>query len=355
MGAQIGDFEGMIADFSHLPVRAPYVMLMPQWDFLDFLKREGERHGGFRCMMSTKASGLIEDDGAVIGLRAEGAEGPVEIHAMLTVAADGRRSDIRRIAGLEVEELGAPMDVVWFRLPRQQSDTEESGGRFEPGRLFVRLYRGDYWQCAYLIPKGSMDALRARGIEAFREDVGSMLPFEAERAAALRSFDDVSLLSVTVDRLKRWWRPGLLCIGDAAHAMSPLGGVGINLAIQDAVAAANILAEPMVEKRLDDRHLAAVEKRRLWPTRLTQSAQVAMQNRLLAPVLAQKGGTLKPPLPVRLLARFPLLRRVPGRLVGLGLRPEHVTSQLVKAGSGADWPASPSASGAGDGSPTPRS
>ncbi len=334
MLAGIGDTEMPVADLSHLPVRSPYIMLMPQWDFLDLLKREGERYAGFRCLMSTKATGLASEGGRITGLIAEGPAGPVEISARLVVGADGRRSDMRKAAELEVDDLGAPIDVLWFRLPRKDTDTDQTAGRFDPGRLMVRIYRGDYWQCAYVIPKGAAEQLRSRGIEAFRRDVGSLLPFEAERAEALTSFDDISLLSVSVDRLKRWWRPGFLCIGDAAHAMSPVGGVGINLAIQDAVAAANILAAPLTAGTVSDADLAAIEKRRRLPTRLTQAAQVAAHNRLLAPVLAQRGGTLKPPLPVRLLARFPLLRRIPGRLVGLGIRPEHITSPLIRAGRG---------------------
>lgn len=353
MSAGIGASETPVADMSHLPVHSPYIMMMPQWDFLDFLKREGERHSGFRCLMSTRTTGLINEGGSVVGVTAEGPDGPLEIRARLVVGADGRRSDMRKAAALEVEELGAPIDVLWFRLPRKPEDTEESAGRFDPGRLMVRIYRGDYWQCAYVIPKGAAEAVRARGIEAFRSDVGALLPFEAERAEALASFDDVSLLSVSVDRLKRWWRPGLLCIGDAAHAMSPVGGVGINLAIQDAVAAANILAGPLTEGSLSDDHLAAIERRRIFPTRLTQAAQVLAHNRLLAPVLAQRGQSLKPPLPVRLLARFPLLRRIPGRLVGLGIRPEHVTSPLIRAGSGGGSRPSRGTSGATACSPTP--
>jgi 2-polyprenyl-6-methoxyphenol hydroxylase-like FAD-dependent oxidoreductase len=196
----------------------------------------------------------------------------------------------------------------------------------------VRIYRGDYWQCAYVIPKGSAEEVRERGIAAFRKDVGRLLPFEAERAEEIGSFDDVSLLNVSVDRLKRWWRPGFLCIGDAAHAMSPVGGVGINLAIQDAVAAANILAEPLNRASVTDTDLAAVEKRRRLPTRLTQAAQLLVQNRLLGPVVSGEAQTVKAPLPVRLLARFPMLRRIPGRLVGMGFRPEHVTSPLIREG-----------------------
>ena len=222
-----------------------------------------------------------------------------------------------------MENLGAPIDVFWFRLSRQPGDTDETGGRFDRGGALVRIYRGDYWQCAYVIPKGQADAIRSRGIESFRDVLASLLPFEAARLSELRSFDDVKLLSVTVDRLKKWFRPGFLCIGDSAHAMSPIGGVGINLAIQDAVAAGNILAGPLLRNALVTADLEMVQKRRMFPTRLTQAAQVFIQDNVLAPALGATGET-RPPLPVRLLARFPLLRRIPARLVGMGARPEHV-------------------------------
>jgi 2-polyprenyl-6-methoxyphenol hydroxylase-like FAD-dependent oxidoreductase len=321
--AQIGDFETEVADLTHLPVRSPFIMMMPQWDFLDFLKRQGERYSNFRCLMSTEAVEPIMTGDRVTGLRARHPDGPIEIAASLVIAADGRRSRIREGAGLEVEDLGAPIDVLWFRLSRKPEDTDQTGGRFDRGRFFVRIFRGDYWQCAFVIRKGEGDAIRARGIEAFRAEVGSLLPVGADRANELESFDDVSLLSVSVDRLKRWYRPGLLCIGDAAHAMSPVGGVGINLAIQDAVAAANMLAAPLTDDTVEERHLAAVQKRRMLPTRLTQAAQVFVHRNVLGPALADRTRDTVP-LPVRLLARYPRLRRIPARLIGLGVRPEHV-------------------------------
>jgi 2-polyprenyl-6-methoxyphenol hydroxylase-like FAD-dependent oxidoreductase len=340
LSAQFGDWEAEVADFSHLPVRSRYIMLMPQWDFLDFLKRQGERYSIFRCLMSTPATGLIIEGDRVKGLCAEAQDGLIELRAPLVVAADGRGSTMREAGQLEVRDLGAPIDVLWFRLSRKDTDTDQTGGRFDQGRLFIRIYRGDYWQCAYVIAKGSADKVHARGIEAFQEDVAKLVPFEAARANELTSFDDISLLSVSVDRLKQWWRPGLLCIGDAAHAMSPVGGVGINLAIQDAVAAANILADPLSRNALSDDDLAAVEKRRLFATRLTQRAQIFVHDRVLGPLLSGQNGPVKAPMPVRLLQRFPLLRRIPARLVGMGVRPEHIRSPLIKAGRGTSLPAS---------------
>jgi 2-polyprenyl-6-methoxyphenol hydroxylase-like FAD-dependent oxidoreductase len=326
--AQIGDFQTEVADFTHLPVRSPFIMMMPQWDFLDFLKRQGEKYSNFRCLMSTEAVAPIVEGGRVTGLLARQAEGPIEIAASLVVAADGRRSRLREAAGLEVEDLGAPIDVLWFRLSRKPGDTDQTGGRFDRCRFFVRIFRGDYWQCAFVIRKGEGDAIRARGMEAFRAEVASLLPFSADRVNELASFDDVSLLSVSVDRLKRWHRPGLLCIGDAAHAMSPVGGVGINLAIQDAVAAANMLAAPLLADTVEESDLAAVQARRLLPTRLTQAAQVFVHRNVLSPALANpaRNGV---PLPIRLLARYPRLRRIPARLVGLGVRPEKVRLKAV--------------------------
>jgi 2-polyprenyl-6-methoxyphenol hydroxylase-like FAD-dependent oxidoreductase len=321
--AEIGETRVTVADFSHLPVRLPAIVLMPQWDFLNFLAEQGGRYAAFDCRMEAEATELIERDGRVAGVRARTPGGTLEVAADLVVCADGRHSTLRGKAGLAVEALGAPIDVFWFRLSRRPEDTEETGGRFDTGRIFVRIYRGDYWQCAYVIPKGTGDAVRRRGIEAFRASVAACVPFAPERVGEIRSWDDVKLLTVTVDRLRRWHRPGLICIGDAAHAMSPVGGVGINLAIQDAVAAANILAGPLRAGRIADDDLARVQARREFPTRVTQRAQVIVQDRILSRVL---GGTgpVRPPLVARLLGRFPWLRRLPARLVGMGVRPEHV-------------------------------
>ncbi|MGO4736888.1 FAD-dependent oxidoreductase [Bosea sp. 2KB_26] len=325
--ARFGDDEITVADFSHLPVKAPYVAFMPQWDFLDFLAERGREQPSFHLRMQTKAEGLIKQNGRVAGVTAMAPDGPLSIRADLVVAADGRSSDLRAASGLPVEVLGAPMDVLWFRLSRNKSDRNQTFGQVAGGRFFIMLNRGDYWQCAFIIPKGSLESLQVRGMRAFRDGVVALSPFLQDRIAELRSWDDIKLLSVAVDRLTRWWTPGLLCIGDAAHAMSPIGGVGINLAVQDAVATANLLVAPLREKRLTDTALAAVQHRREFPAKLTQSMQIAIQNRVITPLLVSR-GPVTPPLPLRLLQRFPLLRRLPARLIGMGIRPEHIGPAL---------------------------
>jgi 2-polyprenyl-6-methoxyphenol hydroxylase-like FAD-dependent oxidoreductase len=312
-------------------VQAPFIAMMPQWDFLDFLAGEGKRYPGYHLAMSTEAVGLMEEDGRVVGVRAMAESGEQDVRGDLVVAADGRHSVLRRQAGLTVRDLGAPMDVLWFRLPRQPDDTAETMGRFDPGAIMVMINRGTYWQCAYVIPKGGIDEVKGQGLPAFKARLAKILPFSSDRADEIESWDDVKLLTVAVDRLEQWHNPGLLCIGDAAHAMSPVGGVGVNLAVQDAVAAANILSEPLREGRVEDHHLAAVQKRRLLPTRIVQSLQLAIQNNVIAPTL-RASGPRKPPLPVRLLNWFPVLRRLPARLVGLGIRPEHVSDDSRRAG-----------------------
>jgi 2-polyprenyl-6-methoxyphenol hydroxylase-like FAD-dependent oxidoreductase len=315
-------------DFSRLPTRAKFIAMMPQWDFLSFLARQGERYEGFDLRMCTEATDLLVEGDRVVGIRVSAPEGRGEIRADLVVAADGRHSALQGCSGLARIDLGAPMDVLWFRLQREAGDPVLSGGRFEAGRIFVMINRGSYWQCAFVIPKGANEAVRARGLDAFRDAVAERAGVARERLAAISSFDEVKLLTVAVDRLERWWRPGLLCIGDAAHAMSPVGGVGVNLAIQDAVAAANILARPLREGSATDDHLAAVERRRAWPTRMTQRIQIALQNRLIGPALAA-GRPLTVPLPIRLMQRYPWLQRIPARLVGIGVRPEHVETDEI--------------------------
>jgi 2-polyprenyl-6-methoxyphenol hydroxylase-like FAD-dependent oxidoreductase len=303
---------------------------MPQWDFLDFLAREAARYPGFQLQMRSEVTGLLEESGRVVGVHAVTEAGPITVRADLVVAADGRHSLLRAQAGLRVEELGAPMDVLWFRLSRGRQDRGQTMGRFDAGQIFIMLDRGEYWQCGYVIPKGTFDEIRKDGLPALRERVARLAPPVRERVGELRTWDDLKLLTVRVDRLSRWYRPGFLCIGDAAHAMSPVGGVGINLAIQDAVAAANILAEPLRRRSLATEDLRQLQRRREWPTRVTQRLQVAIQKRLIAPAL---GGSrpLRPPLAVRLLGLIPLLRRIPARLIGIGIRPEHVTAPAAPA------------------------
>jgi 2-polyprenyl-6-methoxyphenol hydroxylase-like FAD-dependent oxidoreductase len=324
-----GFFGGLaltIADFRYLPVRCPYVAFMPQWDFLNFLARHASRHPTFQLKMQAEVTGLIEEHGRVVGLRATTPDGPLDVCADLVVGADGRSSIVRSRAGLRVEELGAPMDVLWFGLSRRPGDPESTMGRFDAGRIFIMLNRGDYWQCGFVIAKGSLERVHEKGLPAFRESVAALAPFAADRAGEIKDWDQVKLLTVKVDRLTQWYRQGLLCIGDAAHAMSPVGGVGINLAIQDAVAAANLLAAPLRAGRVTTGDLRRVQQRRMLPTRLTQRMQLFMQNRVISRVLGSTEA-LTPPLAIKLLARFPVLRRIPARLIGMGVRPEHVRRQ----------------------------
>jgi 2-polyprenyl-6-methoxyphenol hydroxylase-like FAD-dependent oxidoreductase len=323
LNVYFGELALTIADFSHLPVRCPYLVLMPQWDFLDFLTAQASRYPPFKVRMQAEVTGLLEEDGRVVGLRATTPDGPLEVLASLVIGADGRQSVVRAQASLQVNEFGAPMDVLWFGLSRRPTDPEASMGRFDVGRIFITLNRGDYWQCGFVIPKGSVEQIREKGLPAFRASVAQLAPFAADRVGELQDWDAIKLLTVKVDRLTQWYRPGLLCIGDAAHAMSPVGGVGINLAIQDAVAAANLLAAPLREGRLAIEDLRRVQQRRMLPTRLTQRIQLLIQNRIIRRVLGST-DTFALPFAVKLLARFPFLRRIPARLIGMGVRPEHV-------------------------------
>jgi len=323
MNFQVGAERIPMVDFRHLPTRCKFVALMPQWDFLDFIAKQGRRYPHFQLRMETEATGLITEGDRVVGLRAKTPAGDLEIRAALAVGCDGRHSTVRQSAKLEVEDVGAPIDVLWFRLSRKTSDTEASGGHIEAGKMLVTLNRGDYWQCAYVIPKGGIETVKREGLAAFRDRVSEIEPFLKDRVGELHSFDDIKLLTVAIDRLRQWHRPGLLCIGDAAHAMSPVGGVGVNLAVQDAVAAANILAEPLRASGVTSVHLAAVQALRAFPMQVIQRMQVIVQNKLLSPALASRERP-KPPLVMRLIQWFPMLRRIPARIVGLGVRPEHI-------------------------------
>ena len=321
--ARFGAEVVTLADFSHLPTRCKFIAFMPQWDFLDFLAGRARRYPTFDLRMRAEVLGLRMDGGRVVGVEAVTPEGPLAVQADLVVAADGRDSVLRQTARLPVTELGAPMDVLWFRLSRRPTDTDQPLARFDAGRIFVVVNRGAHWQCGYVIPKGALETIRARGLEWFRQEIGALLPFAADRTAEIESWDDVKLLTVRVDRLSRWHEPGLLCIGDAAHAMSPVGGVGINLAVHDAVAAAKILASPLREGRATDDLLGRVQRRRQWPTRVTQRIQVTLQQNLVSRALAS-GRAMRPPLFARALRLVPVLRRLTARVIGLGIRPEHL-------------------------------
>jgi 2-polyprenyl-6-methoxyphenol hydroxylase-like FAD-dependent oxidoreductase len=325
---QVGDERLQMIDFSHVPTRCRFVALMPQWDFLNFLASHAQRYPGFRLHMRAEATDLITTSGVVTGVCAKTPEGELAINADLVIGCDGRHSTVRERAGLIVEDIGAPIDVLWFRISRRESDGDEVFGHLEAGQMMVMLYRGDYWQCAYVIPKGGIDKVKNEGVAAFRARVLSLSPFLRDRIDEIGSFDDVKLLTVTIDRLREWHAPGLLCIGDAAHAMSPVGGVGINLAIQDAVAAANILAEPLRSGAVTRDHLAAVQRRREFPVRVIQRIQVLVQNQLLSPALASSARP-RPPWPMRLIASVPWLRGIPARVLGVGVRPEHVRTPVA--------------------------
>jgi 2-polyprenyl-6-methoxyphenol hydroxylase-like FAD-dependent oxidoreductase len=321
----VGDTEIQPADFGHLPTVCKFIALMPQWDFLNFLAEQGRRYPGFDLHMETDATDLIVEGDCAVGLRADSPGGPLDIRADLVVGADGRHSTVRKRAGFAVTNLGAPMDVLWMRLSRRPDDPEQTGGFINYGHLLVTLNRGDYWQCAFVIRKGGYDAVRARGLDAFRAEIARLAPYLADRVQELKDWDDIKLLTVIVDRLEQWWRPGLLCIGDAAHAMSPIGGVGVNLAVQDAVAAANILYAPLREGRVTTDDLAAVQRRRTLPMKVIQAMQIAVQSRIIDRLLDSE-KPITAPWTVKLFNWFPVLRRIPARIVGIGVRPEHVRS-----------------------------
>lgn len=327
--AEMAGREVTIADFSRLPTKCRFIAFMPQWNFLDFLAREAGRFPNFRMLLRTNVRELIEEQGRISGLVVDGPEGVVEVRSSLVVGADGRNSAVRAKAGLEVESFGAPSDVLWMKLSRHPNDPPYTMGHGGPRQGFVMIDRGDYWQCGYVVRKGSFDDVKATGLDALRRAIEEVSPLPAGRVEEIRSWDDVHLLSIRIDRLSRWWRPGLLCIGDAAHAMSPIGGFGVNLAIQDAVAAANALAGPLKTGTLSNEHLAAVERRRSFPTKVMQRLQLMMQgsSRKRQADPAKRNG---PPAFVRGIARWPLLAHLAGRLVGLGIRPEKVRPQLTQ-------------------------
>jgi 2-polyprenyl-6-methoxyphenol hydroxylase-like FAD-dependent oxidoreductase len=330
IGAFIDDFHVTVGDFSHLPTHCKFIALMPQWDFLNFIAEKAKAYPHFHLRMEAEVNELIIENGRVAGVHAKTPQGILEVRAILTIGADGRHSLVREKAGLEVMDLGAPIDVLWMRVSRKPDDPNQSLGRFRAGKILVTLNRDEYWQCAYVISKGGFEAIRQRGLPAFRAGIESIAPFLRGRTEELKTWEDIKLLSVAVNRLRQWSRPGLLCIGDAAHAMSPIGGVGINLAVQDAVAAANILAQAFergeninININIDER-LPHVQKRREFPTRMTQALQVFAHKRAINRALNVQSPTRRLPLPLWLLQHFPILRRLPARMVGMGFRPEHI-------------------------------
>ncbi|MHC4054586.1 FAD-dependent oxidoreductase [Bradyrhizobium sp. 25ACV] len=329
MDGLFGGTPVRIADLSRLHTKYPFIAFMPQWDFLNFLREAGRRFASLEVMMSTEAVDLIRRGETIAGVRAKTPDGIIDIEADLTIACDGRHSTVRERAGLVVEEIGAPMDVLWFRAGRKADETESVFARVEPGKMMITFDRGDYWQCAYVIAKGQHEAVKARGLQALLDDVVRMAPILKAGIADVKSFDDVKLLTVAINRMARWTRPGLLCIGDAAHAMSPVGGVGVNLAVQDAVATANLLADKMQHGCPSESDLDAVRRRREFPVKMTQRMQVIVQNKIISGALQGSDRPLKVPLIVRLITALPWLQGIPARLLALGVRPEHVHSKAA--------------------------
>ena len=326
---RFGDADFTIASFKRLPTHCRFLAIMPQWDFLNFIAKESQRYSTYQLRMRSEVTGLIEEEGTFVGVRAVGPGGPLEVRASLVVGANGRQSALPAQAGLTVQEIGVPMDVFWFRLSRLPEDGTQPAGRFVQGRILILIPREGHWQVGYVIPKGTADQVRSAGLDLFRETIVQLAPFAHERIREVTEWDQVKLLTVRINRLNQWCRPGLLFIGDSAHAMSPVGGVGINLAIQDAVAAANAVAAPLREGRLTLRDLQRVERRRSFPTRMTQRMQMAMQEAVIRPQLAGKGGKGHIPIGARMIRAFPPLRHVLAYLIGVGVRMEHVRTPEI--------------------------
>ncbi len=326
--ALINGQETTFADFSRLSTHYKFLAFMPQWDFLDFLADAGRRYGEFHLHMQAEVADILLEHDRVVGLRAHTPDGPLEVRAPLSVAADGRTSVVRQLAGFQVRELGVPIDVLWMRIPKEPGTPGHSLGYFRDRKMMVLLDRGDYFQCGYIIAKGRFDEIKRHGLASLRSDIVSLAPFLAHAVEALDDWQQIKLLTVKIDRLARWYREGLLAIGDAAHAMSPAGGVGINLALQDAVAAANILVPAFGLGKVAVEDLARVERRRGWPTRVYQAMQASIHNRTFGPAAARRPSDSLP-LVFRLVRRFGLLQRLVARLVGIGIRPEHVRTPDV--------------------------
>jgi 2-polyprenyl-6-methoxyphenol hydroxylase-like FAD-dependent oxidoreductase len=330
LGAQIGSDFIKFASFKHINAKCKFLVFMPQWDFLNFLQEQARRYPTFNLMMNTEAQDIIVENDKVVGIKAVSKnQGDIELRAPLTVAADGRGSVLREKAGMQIRELGAPIDVLWFRISRKESDPPEVLGRVDAGTFVVMLNRNEYWQCGFVIPKGGLEEIKQQGLDAFKARLSKVAPFLTDRVDEVTSFDDLKLLTVRVDRLEKWHRDGFLCIGDCAHAMSPVGGVGINLAIQDAVATANLLWKPLAEGTVNEADLQKVEDRRLYPTRMTQRFQLFVQNRVVKSVL-ESSTPLHAPLPMKAFNIFAGLRNIPATVVGIGFRPEHIHSPAIK-------------------------
>jgi 2-polyprenyl-6-methoxyphenol hydroxylase-like FAD-dependent oxidoreductase len=329
MDGMFGGTSVRLADLARLDVKFPFIAFMPQWDFLNFLRESGKRFTSLKVMMSAEAVDLIRDGDRIAGVKVRTPEGIVDIEADLTVACDGRHSLVRERAGFAIEEIGAPMDVLWFRAGKRENENERLFARVDPGKMMVTFDRGDYWQCAYVIAKGQYDAVKARGLPTLLDDIARMAPVLKSGLADVKSWDDVKLLTVAINRLQRWTLPGLLCIGDAAHAMSPIGGVGVNLAVQDAVATANLLAAKLKNGCPSVYELDAVQRRRAFPVRMTQRMQVVVQNNIVNAALKPGNQPLKPPLVMRLVTAVPWLQGITARFIGVGVRPEHVKSPVA--------------------------
>jgi 2-polyprenyl-6-methoxyphenol hydroxylase-like FAD-dependent oxidoreductase len=327
-GARVGDFALKAADFSHLPTHCKFIALMPQWDFLNFLSDRAKRFSGFHLRMQSEAIHLLRDGARIVGVEGRSPEGPVYIQADLVVGCDGRHSTIRQAAGLEVQEFGVPIDVLWFRLSRRAGDPERVLGNVNYGKVLILINRGDYFQAGLIIRKGSFEEVKRDGLDMLRDTIARIAPYLGDRARELDSWDQIKLLTVQINRLRQWHLPGLLCIGDAAHAMSPAGGVGINLAIQDAVATANLLAGSLQKRAVTEALLAQVQRRREFPTRVTQMLQVNA-HKAFAAVFASSGA-FRVPWQLKAVARVPGLQRVMGHVVGMGVRPEHVASAATR-------------------------
>jgi len=329
--AQFGNFTVHVADFSRLPTHCKFIAIVPQWDFLNFMSSHGKRYPAFRLLMEHEVTGLLEEANEIRGVTGRSPRGDFAVRALLTVAADGRHSVVRERAQLKVIDLGAPIDVLWMGFPRKPDDPESALGRIADRKFMVTINRRDYWQCAFVISKGDFDEIKSRGLPAFRQTIVDVAPFLGDRVQELTDWDQVKLLSVAVDHLEKWHRPGVLCIGDAAHAMSPVGGVGINLAVQDAVATANILVRPLLARRVSAADLERVQRRREFPAKVTQRLQIFAHEHVVFPILQGQIKTDRLPLFPRLLNRYVWLRRLVARGIGTGVRPEHVHTPEAQA------------------------